>query len=344
MQPSVACGRSLSTPPRNSAQATASTTVTSSLSWVRAPERWLIAVCENPPAEGMALKNAPRAGTRCRWRRAPDCCRSAARNGAARARATASVSSITMIAIAKAPGSSSSMRSNVGHDRRRQPRRDRGDQGDAVLVDDADGDQQDAADHRHQRAGIRGAKRRIPISTASVAAENATRRPADVADAVEHASMLPKKLLASGSPVMPSSLGSWPAATVSPTPTLMPRGSPRRCCRSAPRARSTRATSRIDADHQRQRRQAPAGSSAPPATLGGHQGRPGEHGDRRRRADRQRARPAEQRVHRHRHHARVEPDLHRQPGDRGVCHRLRDDDGAGRQASRRCPCESQARS
>ena len=54
MHPSVASGRSLSTPPRNSAQPTASAAVTSSLSWVPAPALWLIAVCENPPADGIA--------------------------------------------------------------------------------------------------------------------------------------------------------------------------------------------------------------------------------------------------------------------------------------------------
>ena len=58
-QPRVASGRSLSTPARNSAQPTARTTVTSSLSWVRAPARWLMAVCEKPPAAGMAWKKAP---------------------------------------------------------------------------------------------------------------------------------------------------------------------------------------------------------------------------------------------------------------------------------------------
>ena len=58
-QPRVASGRSLSTPARNSAQPTARTTVTSSLSCVRAPARWLMAVWENPPAAGMAWKRAP---------------------------------------------------------------------------------------------------------------------------------------------------------------------------------------------------------------------------------------------------------------------------------------------
>ena len=53
----------------------------------------------------------------------------------------------------------------------------------------------------------------------------------------------------------------------------------------------------------------------------------------RRGADRQCARAAEQRVHGHRHHAGVEPDLHRQVGDRGVRHRLWDDDRTGRETA-----------
>ena len=58
-QLSVASGMSLKRPPRKRAQATASRTVTSSLSWVAAPACWLIAVCENPPADGIARTNAP---------------------------------------------------------------------------------------------------------------------------------------------------------------------------------------------------------------------------------------------------------------------------------------------
>ena len=100
MQPSVASGRSLSTPPRKSAHATASATVTSSLSCVLAPARWLIAVCEKPPADGIARKNAPSAQARPLGERAPGRCRSAAPTRRT-LRATASVSRNTMIAIAK---------------------------------------------------------------------------------------------------------------------------------------------------------------------------------------------------------------------------------------------------
>ena len=89
-------------------------------------------------------------------------------------------------------------------------------------------------------------------------------------------------------------------------------------------------------DEQDRRR--PAGSASPgpwpdrptPAAIpAAIERRPGEHGDGRRRAHRQGPRAAEQRVHDHRHHARVEPDLHRQVGDGRVRHRLRDHHRAG---------------
>ena len=83
------------------------------------------------------------------------------------------------------------------------------------------------------------------------------------------------------------------------------------------------------ADEQRQRREVARRVVPSAATPAAMQRRAGEHGDRRGRADRQRAGTAEQRVHDHRHHARVEPDLGRKVGDRRVGHRLRDDDGAG---------------
>jgi len=56
---SVASGSRLSTGARKSATATASATVVSVASWDRAPAPWFTALCENPPAAGMAEKNAP---------------------------------------------------------------------------------------------------------------------------------------------------------------------------------------------------------------------------------------------------------------------------------------------
>ena len=58
----------------------------------------------------------------------------------------------------------------------------------------------------------------------------------------------------------------------------------------------------------------------------------GEDGEGGGRADAERPRGAEERVYHHRHERGVEPDLDRQAGDRGVRHRLGDDDGGGGQA------------
>ena len=67
------------------------------------------------------------------------------------------------------------------------------------------------------------------------------------------------------------------------------------------------------------------------SAAGRHQRQRGRGQDRDggRGADAQRPRRAEQRVDRHRHERRVEADLHRQSGHRGVRHRLGHDDGRG---------------
>jgi dihydrofolate reductase len=103
-----------------------------------------------------------------------------------------------------------------------------------------------------------------------------------------------------------------------------------RCCRSGPRdaAAGRPAGSRRQ---QRQGCQRTGGVIGAGGDLSGHQGRGGEDRDRRRRAHRQRSRPAQERVDRHRDHARVEADLHREIGHRRVCHRLGDDDCTGGQ-------------
>ena len=157
--------------------------------------------------------------------------------------------------------------------------------------------------------GTAGANRRRPRRTAIVTAEKAT----VVQLMSPRCSMTPrtsaKKLSAAGSPAMPSSLGSWPAATVRPTPTLMPvRVASEMLSISVPR-RSTRATSRITPTSSVSVARSPAGSSLSAATPAASSVEPVSDGDGRRRADRERPRPAEQRVHRHRHHARVQPDL-----------------------------------
>ncbi len=79
-----------------------------------------------------------------------------------------------------------------------------------------------------------------------------------------------KKLDASGSPSMPSSLGSWPAATVSPTPTLIPINVAWEMLSiSAPR-RSNRATNRITPTSSVSIARSPTGSvpsAATPAAM-----------------------------------------------------------------------------
>ena len=70
--------------------------------------------------------------------------------------------------------------------------------------------------------GTDGAKRRRPRSTVIVRAEKA----AVVQLMSPRSSTIPRTsattVVASGSPVIPSTLGSWPRATVTPTPILMP--------------------------------------------------------------------------------------------------------------------------
>ena len=87
--------------------------MTSSLNWVRAPARWLIAVCENPPAEGIARKNAP--ATQARPLAASSWSLSVGGSSGRRTdRPTAAVSRKHMIAMAKAPGASAPTWSKEG--------------------------------------------------------------------------------------------------------------------------------------------------------------------------------------------------------------------------------------
>ena len=75
-----------------------------------------------------------------------------------------------------------------------------------------------------------------------------------------------KKLVAVGSPGMPSSFGSWPAATVRPTPALMPtRVASEMLSMSAPR-RHRRKNSRMAPTSRVSMARSPAGSALSPAT------------------------------------------------------------------------------
>ncbi len=93
------------------------------------------------------------------------------------------------------------------------------------------------------------------------------------------------------------------------------------------------------ADEQRQRCEIARRVRAVRGDARRDERRTGEHGDRRSRADRQRSGTAQQRVHDHRDHARVEADLDRKVGDRRVGHRLWDDDGSGGESPDEIACE-----
>ena len=171
--------------------------MTSSLSWVRAPALWLIAVWENPPADGIARKNAPAMQAMplaaSSW--------SLSIGGSSRRRtapATDAVSRKHMMAMAKAPGARAPTWSNDG----------------ATGVGSPDGtgairampcSSSDATLTRtmprataSSGAGTCGTTRPTPSSTASVAAENATVVQLDVAEVVDDAGDLGEEALGVG--------------------------------------------------------------------------------------------------------------------------------------------------
>ena len=130
-----------------------------------------------------------------------------------------------------------------------------------------------------------GATRRNTTRTVSVTAEKATVAQLMSSRCSPTLRRLAKKVSASGSPGTPSRLGSWPAATVRPTPTLMPVKVAEMLSMSVPSLEQP-GEQQDHAGEQGQRGEGLAGSSAsaaiPAATSG-----PGEHGDRRGRRHRQ---------------------------------------------------------
>ena len=233
--------------------------------------------------------------------------------------------------MATAPGSSRSTGVEQRHQQRREPARHLADERDPVVLQVEHGDEDDAGRHDDQRGGGAG----------DDAGEQ--QQPGDRPGGQRHgrtssrsprwpstASTCSTKLLASGSAGTPSSFGSWPAATVRPTPTFRPMtmasemlstSGPRRSRRPT---RSTTPTSRTSVARS------PRASSEPATTptvisvvavnvaivdvvltLS------------------RQARSAQQGVDGHRDHARVQADLHGQPGDRGVGHRLGHDHAPG---------------
>ena len=306
MQARTASGRSLRMPPRNRAQATASATVTSSLSWVRAPARWLMAVCENPPAAGMARKKAPA-------REASPLAASSwslsigGSDGRRTARATASVSRKTMMAMAKAPGIRSSRWSTVGAIGVGESARDRGDEGDAVLVERGHVDQHDAADDGDQRGGDVGRQTAQPEEDGERARREGDRGPADVVEVLADVAQVGEEVVRGRVARHAEQVGQLAGGDGEPDPDLDPGEGgfgdvvDQRC-----RAAAHGATSSTPPTSSVRVATARAGSSAPAATPAA----------RRLEAvrmaivevvDTDSAGPAEQRVHGHRHHARYRP-------------------------------------
>ena len=174
MHPSVASGRSLSTPPRNSAHPTASATVTSSLSWVTGTG----ALVDRGLREATGRRHRPEE----RARRTGDAVgrqllvvvdrrlvRAAHGTGHRR------VSRKHMMAMAKAPGSERRRCCRTTARPASAGRRDRCDQRDAVLVDRGQRHQQRCRARRRRAVPApAGRPRPMPSSTTSVAAENTT--------------------------------------------------------------------------------------------------------------------------------------------------------------------------
>ena len=137
-------------------------------------------------------------------------------------RATAAVSRNTMMAMAKAPPSRSSIRSNdtpIGDGR---PEGTSPMSATPCSSSEAKATSPMPSTTATSGPGTRGATRLSTRTRAIVAAENTRVTTLRSPSWSSTASTSSKKPVAVGSPGMPSSFGSWPAATVRPTPNLMP--------------------------------------------------------------------------------------------------------------------------
>ena len=121
---------------------------------------------------------------------------------------------------------------------------------------------------------------------------------------------------------VPSSLGIWSSTITRPMPALNPVRTGAEMKSATKPRRISRATHEHDADQRGQRRG--GRHELARVAVGNHQRQlgAGEDRQRRRRADAEHARRAEQRVDDHRNERGVEADRHRQPGDCGIRHRL----------------------
>ena len=224
-----------------------------------------MAVWENPPADGMARKNPPA-------RQATPLAASSwslsigGSSGRRTVPATEAVSRKHMMAIANAPPSSSSTESSRGRIGVGSP-----DGTGAIRLTPCSSSDQTAtrtmpSPTATSGAGTRGTKRASPSRTASVAADSATVTQLISPRSSRTPRSSAKKAVAAGSPVIPSSLGSWPAATVSPTPSLMPVSVASEMLSMSPPSRSRRAPTRMSPTRIVSVARSRAGSSLDAAT------------------------------------------------------------------------------
>ena len=222
---SVACGQQAQHRRRGTARrAPRAPTVTSDASCERAPAPWLTALCENPPAAGSVWKNDAERCSRHRSRGAPDCCRSAARRACGcRGRPPRTRGTPSRRSRARRAASADDVRERRQR-RRRESLRHRRDELDARLLEPANATSRMPAATTTSGPGTRGSepldheqhgdrRRRQQRRSARFA-------PRQRLDARRRASGRTRGPRSSS--VSPSSFGSWPTATVAPTPIWMP--------------------------------------------------------------------------------------------------------------------------
>ena len=341
MQPSVASGRSLSTPPRNSAQPTANAAVTISLSWVTEPAPWLIAVWENPPAEGIARNSAPATQASplaaSSWSLSID--------GSSLRRtlwATAAVSRKHMMAMANAPGASPATLSNDGPTGVGSPDGTGGMRATPCSSSDVTPTSTMPSTTASNGAGIRGTIRPEPEQHGERGGRERHRGPAHVAEIINDPGHLAEEARGSRVAFDSEQLGQLAGGDGEADTDLDP--GQRRLGDVVDQGTEMQQPcgKQNHADEHREHRQVADRIGSLGGNSGGEQRRSGEQGHRRRRTHRQCAGPPEQGVDDHRHHARVQPDLDREVGDRGVGHRLGDHHRPGGQPTEQVPTEPPA--
>ena len=178
-------------------------------------------------------------------------------------------------------------------------------------------------------AGTRGTKCSSPKISTTIAAETASVTRDVCGRCARIAKMSRKKPVFSM--CTPSSFGNWSTTITNPMPDLNPTSTGSEMKFATKPSRSTQAASSTSPTITASVAAATSRFDPGPVRHGA-QRRPGQDRDRRRRADAERARSAEQRVDDHGHERCVQSHLHGQPGDRRVRHGFRDDDRRSREA------------